>query len=56
MKVIARGFARGGLSNNARKRHLQAVMVVKSKKVKTQEGRIVQVSHSLMKIILTDLI
>ena len=30
--MIAGGFARGGLSNNAWKRHLQTMMAVKNKK------------------------
>ena len=34
VEVIVRGFARGGLSNNSHKRHLQAITAQENKKVK----------------------
>ena len=34
VEVIARGFIRGGLSYNAQKRHLQAMMTIKNKRVR----------------------
>ena len=37
VEVIAIGFVRGDLSNNAQKRYLQAVMAVESKKVNPHE-------------------
>ena len=34
VEVIAEGFSREGLNNNAKKWHLQAVMALENKKVK----------------------
>ena len=56
VQVITGGFVKGGLSNNAHKRHLWAVIAIENKKVKatlTEKGLII---YSLKMIILKGLI
>ena len=43
VEVIVGGFTSGGSSNNARKRHLQEVLMVKNKKVKPERIGVGQV-------------
>ena len=43
VEVIIRGFVRGGLNNNACKRHLRTIMVVESKKAKSNNQEKVHV-------------
>ena len=37
VEIITGRFARGGLNNNTKKRHLQVIMVVENKKVKNDD-------------------
>lgn len=47
VEVIVRGFTGGGLNNNAQKRHLQVMMVVENKKVKSENtGKALVISFS----------